>query len=321
MKSSQGEHFSLNSPISHHHPFDHPPPHQMNLSSILHLQPPTYERKKHYEFGRDLGNALFLAFNQANIGFWTFEVHEQTSWTHKLTLHSHSHSHSPSHALPLTLLFEYEKQYNRHWHIWYRQEGKVPRLRHRCGRQDYPQEDCQGPRGHGGEGDWCPQELEPSQHCQLFGLVYRETQSSAHEHQNNTALGNFNYWHIPAFFFFVVFALRQVRESRQILPCLWLVSRANSLDRVGWKAVTRINSSFVPFFIFFFRAAGGELFDRICDQGRFTENNAATIMKEVISAIEYLHSKNVVHRGIDTTLPICGSPVLFYAHCRSQYGG
>jgi hypothetical protein len=28
----------------------------MNLSSILHLQPPTYERKKHYEFGRDLGN-------------------------------------------------------------------------------------------------------------------------------------------------------------------------------------------------------------------------------------------------------------------------
>jgi calcium/calmodulin-dependent protein kinase I len=27
----------------------------LNLSTLLHLQPPSYERKKHYEFGRDLG--------------------------------------------------------------------------------------------------------------------------------------------------------------------------------------------------------------------------------------------------------------------------
>ncbi|KAF8979367.1 hypothetical protein BGZ46_005509 [Entomortierella lignicola] len=45
-------------------------------------------------------------------------------------------------------------------------------------------------------------------------------------------------------------------------------------------------------------ASGGELFDRICEQGRFTEFNAATIMKEVIEAVEYLHSKNVVHRDL-----------------------
>lgn len=60
-------------------------------------------------------------------------------------------------------------------------------------------------------------------------------------------------------------------------------------------------------------ASGGELFDRICEKGAFTENNAATIMKEVIEAIEYLHSKNVVHRGKHTSLTRnkCISMVIF----------
>ncbi|KAF9350345.1 hypothetical protein BGX34_001267 [Mortierella sp. NVP85] len=52
------------------------------------------------------------------------------------------------------------------------------------------------------------------------------------------------------------------------------------------------------YYLVFDLATGGELFDRICEQGRFTENNAATIMKEVIQAVEYLHSKNVVHRDL-----------------------
>ncbi|KAF8925484.1 hypothetical protein BGZ58_000769 [Dissophora ornata] len=52
------------------------------------------------------------------------------------------------------------------------------------------------------------------------------------------------------------------------------------------------------YYLVFDLASGGELFDRICDQGRFTENNAATIMKEVIQAIEYLHSHNIVHRDL-----------------------
>ncbi|KAF9912323.1 hypothetical protein BX616_010350 [Lobosporangium transversale] len=52
------------------------------------------------------------------------------------------------------------------------------------------------------------------------------------------------------------------------------------------------------YYLVFDLASGGELFDKICEQGRFTENNAATIMKEVIQAIEYLHSKNVVHRDL-----------------------
>ena len=44
-------------------------------------------------------------------------------------------------------------------------------------------------------------------------------------------------------------------------------------------------------------ATGGELFDRICEQGKFTEKDAAATIKQVLGAVDYLHSKNVVHRG------------------------
>jgi calcium/calmodulin-dependent protein kinase I len=44
-------------------------------------------------------------------------------------------------------------------------------------------------------------------------------------------------------------------------------------------------------------ATGGELFDRICDQGKFTEKDAARTIKEVLEAVDYLHDRQIVHRG------------------------
>lgn len=44
-------------------------------------------------------------------------------------------------------------------------------------------------------------------------------------------------------------------------------------------------------------ATGGELFDRICDQGKFTEKDASQTIKQVIEAVNYLHERNIVHRG------------------------
>ena len=44
-------------------------------------------------------------------------------------------------------------------------------------------------------------------------------------------------------------------------------------------------------------ATGGELFDRICDQGKFTEKDASRTIKEVLEAVNYLHDRNIVHRG------------------------
>ncbi|OAQ84444.1 calcium/calmodulin-dependent protein kinase [Purpureocillium lilacinum] len=45
-------------------------------------------------------------------------------------------------------------------------------------------------------------------------------------------------------------------------------------------------------------ATGGELFDRICDQGKFTEKDASQTIKQVLSAVDYLHDNDVVHRDL-----------------------
>ena len=37
---------------------------------------------------------------------------------------------------------------------------------------------------------------------------------------------------------------------------------------------------------------GGELFEAISEQGAFTEVDCALIMKQVLAAVNYLHSKN-----------------------------
>jgi len=49
-------------------------------------------------------------------------------------------------------------------------------------------------------------------------------------------------------------------------------------------------------------ATGGELFDRICDKGRFTEKDGSQTIKQVLEAVDCLHSNNVVHRGNSTGL-------------------
>lgn len=45
-------------------------------------------------------------------------------------------------------------------------------------------------------------------------------------------------------------------------------------------------------------ATGGELFDRICEWGKFTEKDASQTIRQVLEAVNYLHANNVVHRGM-----------------------
>lgn len=45
-------------------------------------------------------------------------------------------------------------------------------------------------------------------------------------------------------------------------------------------------------------AAGGELFDRICDAGRFSEAEARFFFQQLISGVAYCHQKGIAHRDL-----------------------
>nr|AFK33547.1 unknown [Medicago truncatula] len=56
-------------------------------------------------------------------------------------------------------------------------------------------------------------------------------------------------------------------------------------------------------------AAGGELFDRICSAGRFSEDEARYFFQQLISGVSYCHSMQICHRDLklENTL-LDGSP-------------
>nr|XP_055045939.1 calcium/calmodulin-dependent protein kinase type 1D [Misgurnus anguillicaudatus] len=44
--------------------------------------------------------------------------------------------------------------------------------------------------------------------------------------------------------------------------------------------------------------SGGELFDRIVEKGFYTEKDASTLIKQVLDAVNYLHTMGIVHRDL-----------------------
>ena len=60
-------------------------------------------------------------------------------------------------------------------------------------------------------------------------------------------------------------------------------------------------------FIFSEPADGGELMDHIALRAQFTEAEAVAIVRQLLSAVERLHSLHIVHRDIKSENVLCVS--------------
>lgn len=50
-------------------------------------------------------------------------------------------------------------------------------------------------------------------------------------------------------------------------------------------------------------ATGREVFDWILDQGYYSERDTSNVVRQVLEAVAYLHSLNIVHRNLKVLSP------------------
>ncbi|CAD8109050.1 unnamed protein product [Paramecium sonneborni] len=80
-----------------------------------------------------------------------------------------------------------------------------------------------------------------------------------------------------------------------------LMNEVNMLQKLDHPNIIKIYEFYQDerfFYIVTELCTGGELFDKIRQEGSFSEKKAADIMKQILSAINYCHDEKIVHRDL-----------------------
>lgn len=78
-------------------------------------------------------------------------------------------------------------------------------------------------------------------------------------------------------------------------------NEVNILAKLSHPNIVQIYEYFEDksnFYIISEFCSGGELFEKISEKGQFSEKDAAYILKQILSAVCYLHSNEIVHRDL-----------------------
>jgi len=114
--------------------------------------------------------------------------------------------------------------------------------------------------------------------------------------------------------FSVVFEAKDKQTGQRVaIKCVQLAVQADDEAMVALKREIRIMKKvshpnilklyevFVEddsFYLVMELVPGKELFERIIDRGQYSEKHASNIIRQIVSAVEYLHSNGIAHRDL-----------------------
>jgi len=76
------------------------------------------------------------------------------------------------------------------------------------------------------------------------------------------------------------------------------VHNLKTLDHPHILKLFEVYESKGEFFLVMELVEGKELFDKIVERGQYSEKDTSNIIKQIVSAIDYLHSKGIAHRDL-----------------------
>lgn len=97
-----------------------------------------------------------------------------------------------------------------------------------------------------------------------------------------------------------VFAVKQVKKQRLKSP-IWVADEVEMLTELNHDNIIKLHEVYESpsaSYIVTELCIGGEVYQRISSRGRVPEKEAALLLKQMLSALSYLHSKGITHRDM-----------------------